>query len=511
MLGINSIIGAGIFLTPGEVIGLAGPFAPMAYVLAGIFAGVVAIVFATAARYVRTNGASYAYTTAAFGRRIGIYVGVTHAITASIAWGVLASFFVSTLLRVAFPDKAWADAEQLFSVKTLTFLGFIGVLLAINLFGNRAIKWANGTSTVGKAFALSAFIVGGLWIITTQHVNNYATAWSAYSATPYSLLGVAEIGKGTFSSMALATIVALYAFTGFESIANAAEEMDAPDRNLPRAIPIAIFSVGAIYLLTLTVAMLLGSNKIAASDDTVKLAAAIGNATFRTIIVVGALISMFGINVAASFGAPRLWTALADSGVLPTRLSRKNQYDVPMVSDLNAVVADVGSFAAEHREAIGTASDKLASITTALVDSLDDIKQTLHISPTVLQNFNNIFEPANGALTGALAGNNMANPIAFLCGAIQAASRLGGEQAAKLCVQYLAPIVKNRQYNYPPLGANLFVGAQARPNEVTYSEDWLRPDYVAPVADTPPDPAAAVTVDPATGLRGMMMPPGGGS
>lgn len=57
----------------------------MAYVLAGIFAGVVAIVFATAARYVRTNGASYAYTTAAFGRRIGIYVGVTHAITASIA------------------------------------------------------------------------------------------------------------------------------------------------------------------------------------------------------------------------------------------------------------------------------------------------------------------------------------------------------------------------------------------------------------------------------------------
>lgn len=229
-------------------------------------------------------------------------------------------------------DKAWADAEQLFSVKTLTFLGFIGVLLAINLFGNRAIKWANGTSTVGKAFALSAFIVGGLWIITTQHVNNYATAWSAYSATPYSLLGVAEIGKGTFSSMALATIVALYAFTGFESIANAAEEMDAPDRNLPRAIPIAIFSVGAIYLLTLTVAMLLGSNKIAASGDTVKLAAAIGNATFRTIIVVGALISMFGINVAASFGAPRLWTALADSGVLPTRLSRKNQYDVPMVS-----------------------------------------------------------------------------------------------------------------------------------------------------------------------------------
>ena len=112
--------------------------------------------------------------------------------------------------------------------------------------------------------------------------------------------------------------------------------------------------------------------------------------------------------------------------------------------------------------------------------SLDDIKQTLHIAPTTSPNFNNIYQPANGALTGALAVNNFANPITFLCGAIQAASRLGGEQSAKLCVQYLAPIVKNRQYNFPPLGENLFVGPAARPNEVTYSEDWMRPDYVPP-------------------------------
>jgi phospholipid/cholesterol/gamma-HCH transport system substrate-binding protein len=207
--------------------------------------------------------------------------------------------------------------------------------------------------------------------------------------------------------------------------------------------------------------------------------------------------------------------------------------------DLNAVVADVQSFTADNREALGTASDKLASISKALVDSLDDIKQTLHIGPTVLENFNNIYEPANGALTGALAGNNMANPIAFLCGAIQAASRLGGEQAAKLCVQYMAPIVKNRQYNFPPLGEDFFVGAQARPNEVTYSEDWMRPDYVPPASNTPPpaqppatgpppaappgaplpaeapapgSPATAtVATDPAAGLPGMMVPPGGGS
>ena len=86
-----------------------------------------------------------------------------------------------------------------------------------------------------------------------------------------------------------------------------------------------------------------------------------------------------------------------------------------------------------------------------------------------------------------------------------------------MCVQYLAPIVKNRQYNFPPLGENLIVGATARPNEVTYSEDWMRPDYVPPPSHTgesgPPAalPAEAQPTDPGDGLYGLMVPTGGGS
>ncbi|BBY83712.1 MCE family protein [Mycolicibacterium pulveris] len=165
------------------------------------------------------------------------------------------------------------------------------------------------------------------------------------------------------------------------------------------------------------------------------------------------------------------------------------------ISDVNVAVTDVRDFVADNREALGTTTDKLASISQAVHDSLDDIEQTLHVAPNAFQNLLNIFQPAQASLSGALVVNNFANPITFLCGAIQAASRLGAEQSAKLCVQYLAPIVKNRQYNFPPLGMNLFVGAQARPNEITYSEDWLRPDYV------PPAPT-----DPAAGLAGIMAP-----
>lgn len=201
------------------------------------------------------------------------------------------------------------------------------------------------------------------------------------------------------------------------------------------------------------------------------------------------------------------------------------------VRDLDAVVGEVQSFVAENREALGTTSDKLAGVTTALNESLDDIKQFLHVAPTTFQNYVNIWQPAQGAVSSVPMINNFANPIQFLCGAVQAASRLGAEESAKLCVQYLAPIIKNRQYNFPPIGQNLLVGASARPNELTYSEDWLRPDYIPPPGPPPPGLPTPLGVEPETvspdtpplaaevatptnpddGLHGMMVPHGAGS
>jgi phospholipid/cholesterol/gamma-HCH transport system substrate-binding protein len=213
------------------------------------------------------------------------------------------------------------------------------------------------------------------------------------------------------------------------------------------------------------------------------------------------------------------------------------------VRDLSDVAADLKTFVADNRDTVSTTSEKLASVSTAVTQSLGDIKQTLHIAPTAFQNFINIYQPAQATFSGALAINNFANPLQFLCSAVQAASRLGAQQSAKLCVQYLAPIFKNRQYNFPPLGENLIVGASARPNEITYSEDWMRPDYIPPPGSAPPASAAAgplaaesptaaplpaetpaagpapgdapgppapTPTNPADGLQGIMVPPGGG-
>ena len=77
----------------------------------------------------------------------------------------------------------------------------------------------------------------------------------------------------------------------------------------------------------------------------------------------------------------------------------------------------------------------------------------------------------------------------WICSSIEAASRLRLDRVSKLCLQYINPIIKNRIYNYLPFGLNPFVGTQARPNEITYSEDRLRPGYTPPEAAPPPDVA----------------------
>lgn len=188
-------------------------------------------------------------------------------------------------------------------------------------------------------------------------------------------------------------------------------------------------------------------------------------------------------------------TNLAD---ITTVLSNTPDEVANATQGLDAAVNDLRGFVAENREGLGVTFDRFNSITTALNDSRGDVKQVLHITPTVFQNFMNIYQPSQSAVTGILAPVNFANTVQFICSAIQAASRLGFEKSSKLCVQYLAPIIKNRQYNFPPLGVNPFVGQSARPNEITYSEDRLNPNL----------PPPAVPTDPNLGLEGLMVPGG---
>jgi len=88
-----------------------------------------------------------------------------------------------------------------------------------------------------------------------------------------------------------------------------------------------------------------------------------------------------------------------------------------------------------------------------LVDSKEDIKQTLHIVPNTFQNYLNIYQPSKARSPPSLLPPTSPTRLDSLRGNPSGVTS-GAEQSAKLCVQYLAPIIKNRQYNFPPIGEN---------------------------------------------------------
>ncbi|QHE66905.1 MCE family protein [Rhodococcus sp. WAY2] len=143
------------------------------------------------------------------------------------------------------------------------------------------------------------------------------------------------------------------------------------------------------------------------------------------------------------------------------------------LADLDAAVTDVQTFLGENRAGVSHAVDKLGAATQVLTDRRRDLEQILHVSPTVLANLENIYQPAQNSLTGAPALTNFANPTQFICSAIAAAGEQGAEEATNLCIQYLGPLLKTIAFNYAPIGAVVGNSVGALPDQIDYSEPGL--------------------------------------
>lgn len=327
LLTVNAIIGTGIFLSPGSVTLLAGDKAPLIYFVASVLAIVLAITFASAAKYVKKSGAAYAYAKAAFGDNIGFYVGVTRFISGSIAWGVMATGAVKTVLSIY-----GADSTD-FSLITLGFFILMIVLLVINLLGIRIVEIINNLSTIGKMAALLTFIiVGGIVVIATGE-NHFSDVMRLTTTS-----GQPFIPSMDISVFVTATLAAFYAFTGFESVATGSEDMENPEKNLPKALPIGILIIAFIYMGIVIIAMLLNSKVLIETKEVVVLASVFNNEIIHNIILYGALISMFGINVAASFSTPRVLEALAEEKQVPSIFCIRTDLQCPLYATIITIL-----------------------------------------------------------------------------------------------------------------------------------------------------------------------------
>lgn len=328
LLGINAIIGTGIFLLPNRAYAEVGVNSIFVIIFDALLVISIALCFAEMGGMYKNNGGPYIYAKEAFGGFVGFEVGIMKWAIAIIAWAAMAMGFPTALGAV------WAPAQNPIVQKVIA-VSIIILLGIMNIMGVKVSKIMNNIVTTGKLLPLILFVTVGIFFIKGHNFTN----------------PVAESGevvlKGTFGSAAL---LIFYAFTGFESIGVAAGDMDNAKKNVPLAICIVLVLVAIIYTLIQVNSIGILGPKLAATETPVATASeAFLGKWGGALVTAGTLISIGGINIASSFLTPRSGVAMSDENQLPSIISKRNSKDVPYVAViiscvLTALITLTGSF-----------------------------------------------------------------------------------------------------------------------------------------------------------------------
>lgn len=298
-LGVNAIIGSGIFLLPGKIDALLG--AASVWVFAACAGGLafVALAFADLGSRFERDGGPYLYASAAFGPRPGFAVGWIAWATAVISWAAVANA-IAAYFSTFVPGAAGPRAARAIGALVIV------VLAAINYRGVRLGARVSTLLTIAKAAPLVLVAAATLPRLDPARLDVLTPPGGSWAGFPAALW------------------MALFTCQGFEVAPVIAGEVRGARRAVPAAVVGSLaFSVAVYVLIQLCVSA--GPARLAGSErplaDLVRAVAGPAGATF---VAVNALISIVGYNAGTALSAAHYLTVLAEDGFLPRSLATRH-------------------------------------------------------------------------------------------------------------------------------------------------------------------------------------------
>lgn len=178
---------------------------------------------------------------------------------------------------------------------------------------------------------------------------------------------------------------------------------------------------------------------------------------------------------------------------------------------LNQALSDVRGFLHDNNDVLINQVNKLTDFTKILSDQHDDIEQLLHVAPNGLANFYNIYNPAQGTLSGLLSLPNFQNPVQFICGgSFDAGATVDNYKRAEICRERMGPVLRRLTMNFPPLLFHPINSITAYKGQIIYDTPATQAKAQTPIPELHWQPAPGVTPPqlPAGGdLSAFMVPP----
>jgi len=334
MLGTAGTLGSGIFLLSGHAAAVAGPAAIWSVLIAGILSFSIALNYCELATTYPETGGAMTYVREAWGKGlIAFLVGSMDALSSTfytalsaVGFAYSVSIFFPALAANAFGIGAVAIFVivlfVIFNILGVTKVGNLQVVMGGILLVAFAIYVIAGF-TMPNGFNTATLLPDGRWFKSDDLALNFG--------------------------IILKSIALIYAiYVGFEVIADDAEEVKNPTKNIPLAIMISLVLIVVVYTLVITVAM--GTSRdIAGSEtaisDTIRMFLGAPGATI--IGIAGMVGSLTSIN-SSMLSATRESFTLSRDGAWPAFLSRLNKSRVPyfaiiVIGAVSILVTGIGA------------------------------------------------------------------------------------------------------------------------------------------------------------------------
>jgi amino acid transporter len=294
-IGVNQVIGAGIFALPAAVAANAGWWSPWLVAAVGLASMLIALSFAEVGSRFDATGGPYLYTRVAFGRFPAFEVGWLLWFTRAASWASVINVLAASL---GFYWPALTSGAP----RALLITTIIAAIAYINVRGIRQSSFVVNVLTIGKLTPLVIFVAAGAFYMQPDLLASG---------------GAPDLGQ-----LSTAALLLIFAYGGYETVPVPAGEARDPRRAVPFALIMTIAIVCVIMTAVQVVAMGtfpgLPSSNTPLADASVAFLGT-GGAALMTI---GAVLSTTGNNMGQALSGPRNLFALAEHGDLPAFFGR---------------------------------------------------------------------------------------------------------------------------------------------------------------------------------------------
>ena len=296
VLGIGSMVGAGIFALLGEAGAVAGAAVWISFVVGGVVAGLLGYVCAKLGMRYPSSGGLITYLTEGYGlgRLVGVTAWLGYISAVVVVTAMVAVSFGGYAVSLFFDEGAWSGWDNVFISALLV------VMCALNAVSARAVAAAQAAIVVGVLAVFGVFIG-----VTVPKIDLSLLSFDGYPSASKIIASVA---------------LTFFAFLGFNVLTFTTGDLKNPRRNLPLAMGLSLGITTLLYVLiaigvfgTLTVPEVIGYGETAIAEAA---RPALGDAGF-TAMAIAALLATAGCTNATLYASGNLTEMLAELRLFP--------------------------------------------------------------------------------------------------------------------------------------------------------------------------------------------------